>query len=93
MRVSPLRFAMYEGIARWPCVVHHAKQERRAFIPGSGRRIFFEKAGINVGFAFRAPLLFVPASQKATYWEQLRASPRRKEQLFVAFYGTTEVVP
>jgi len=36
MKVSPLRFAIYEGIARWPCDVHHAKRERKAFIPSGG---------------------------------------------------------
>jgi hypothetical protein len=43
MRVSPFQFAMYEGIARWPCVVHQAKRKRSAFIPGRSRRIYIEK--------------------------------------------------
>ena len=60
--------------------------------------IFWESGNKTEGFVFRAPLLFVPASQNRTYWEQLRAdlypiepstgSPgtpglRRKERFFL----------
>jgi hypothetical protein len=41
----------------------------------------------------RAPLLFVPASQNRTYWEQLRAGLRRKDDFFCAFYGAAEAAP
>jgi hypothetical protein len=38
---------MYEGIARWPCFVHHAKPIGRAFIPCREWKIFFNKPGIK----------------------------------------------
>jgi hypothetical protein len=38
----------------------------------------------------RAPLHCVPASQNRDYWEQLRASLRRKEKSFGDFDGTSE---
>jgi hypothetical protein len=47
------------------------------------RKIIFAKAGIKFGFLFRASLLFVPASQNRTYWEQLRASLWHKEELLL----------
>jgi len=59
------------------------------------KNIFCESGNKTGGFVFRAPLLFVPASQNRTYWEQLRAGSAAQGEIhFVRLTARlTEVVP
>jgi hypothetical protein len=71
---------MYEGIARWPCFVHHAKQKKSAFIPCDSRRIFFAKAGIK-----KHGGLEVPAGASQFTWIELDVSQTPHAQQYASW--------
>jgi hypothetical protein len=56
---------MYGGTARWPCVVHHAKRNRRPFIPGRRRRIFLAKWEYKRRVRVSRSAAFRPSKSKA----------------------------